>query len=90
MIDRPGGGAAPAQARLTAQADDIDGVTWVTSPAAPGSILDVRLVEVVDDVDFRAEAVAVRDAVRVATRPRRALPLVGVAGGAAYGRPFAG
>ena len=89
MIDRPGAAGAPSQARLSAQADDIDGVTWVRTDAAPGSILDVRLTEVVDDFDFGAEAVSVRDAVAGATRPRRRLPVAsGVTGGAAYGRPF--
>lgn len=91
MVDRPAGATGPAQARLTAQADDIDGVTWVATGAAPGSILDVRLTGLVDDYDFSAEVVGVRDAGRrdQGTTARRALPIAGgVGGGAAYGRPF--
>ncbi|MFP5356764.1 MAG: hypothetical protein ACLGIK_16795, partial [Gemmatimonadota bacterium] len=60
-----------------AQADDIDGVTWVTTTAAPGTILDVRLDEVVDDYDFRATAMGVLDAPSPApmTRTGRVLPV---------------
>jgi ribosomal protein S12 methylthiotransferase len=89
MVDRQARDGSLAQARLTAQADDIDGVTWLDTDAAPGSILDVHLDEVVDDYDFRASPVGVRDAVRVAPVGRRVLPLAGgVSGSAAYGRPF--
>ncbi|MGQ0646025.1 MAG: 30S ribosomal protein S12 methylthiotransferase RimO [Gemmatimonadaceae bacterium] len=91
IIDRPASATSPTQARLTAQADDIDGVTWLTTTAAPGSIVDVRLEEVVDDYDFRGEVVRVRDAVVASPviRARRQLPVAsGVAGHAAYGRPF--
>jgi ribosomal protein S12 methylthiotransferase len=62
MVDRTANADGVAQARLEAQADDIDGVTWVTTTAAPGTILDVRLDEVVDDYDFRATAMGVIDA----------------------------
>ena len=89
IVDRPAGGAARTQARVQAQADDIDGVTWLQGDAEPGSIVDVRLDEVVDDYDFSASLVRVRQAGRAsgATLKRRALPMAGgVAGTAAYGR----
>ncbi|MEO7966643.1 MAG: 30S ribosomal protein S12 methylthiotransferase RimO [Gemmatimonadaceae bacterium] len=77
MIDRPAEDGRFAQARIDAQADDIDGVTWVESDAPPGTILEVRLDEVVDDYDFRATALRTLDAAAVHA-PRaatRALPI---------------
>ena len=62
LVDRAANAEGVAQARLEAQGDDIDGVTWVTTDAAPGTILEVRLDEVVDDYDFRATALRVLDA----------------------------
>ncbi|HRN54542.1 MAG TPA: MiaB/RimO family radical SAM methylthiotransferase, partial [Gemmatimonadaceae bacterium] len=44
----------PARARLPWQADDIDGVTWIETDAAAGSIVEVEVTEVVDDYDFTA------------------------------------
>lgn len=79
MVDRPADGAAPAQARLDAQADDIDGVTWVATNAAPGTMLEVQLDDVVDDYDFRATAVRILDAAGKpsAAARGRALPIAG-------------
>jgi ribosomal protein S12 methylthiotransferase len=54
IVDRGAVNSVPAQARIQAQADDIDGVTWVVTDAAPGSFIDVRLDSVVDDYDFSA------------------------------------
>jgi len=86
MVDRAGGSDGVAQARLEAQADDIDGVTWITTREAPGTILTVRLDEVVDDFDFRATPRAVVDA--VPTAPRRAGRALPVAPGSvgSFGR----
>jgi len=77
VVDRPASDGAAAQARLEAQADDIDGVTWVTTDAPAGSILEVRLDEVVDDYDFRATALSVLEAApaRAVARPGRVLPV---------------
>ncbi len=78
MVDRAAGADGVAQARLAAQADDIDGVTWVTTSAAPGAILSVRLDEVVDDFDFRASPISVIDTpapALAAPRAGRALPV---------------
>ena len=62
LVDRAANAEGVAQARLEAQGDDIDGVTWVTTDAAPGTILEVRLDDVIDDYDFRATALRVLDA----------------------------
>ena len=73
---RVGGGV---QARLSWQADDIDGVTYLDrSELAPGTIVEVHVDEVVDAYDFRA---TVRRVVLEAPGPihagaaRRQLPL---------------
>jgi len=77
LVDRPANAEGWAQARLEAQGDDIDGVTWVTTAAAPGTLLEVRLDEVVDDYDFRATALSVVDAppVMAVRSAGRVLPL---------------
>ena len=78
MVDRPASGVAPAEARAVWQADDIDGVTRVYTDAAPGSILDVRIDDVVDDYDFAATQLAVVDAPAVVLpRSTRTLPMFG-------------
>ena len=84
LIDRVDDGVV--QARTGWQADDIDGVTYLRGAGAlaPGTFADVRLDEVVDDVDVTATLVSV--AAAVATRPRaaRVLPVIGTAG--SFGR----
>lgn len=74
------------QARVVWQADDIDGVTLLTdaSRVAPGAFVDVRLDEVVDDVDFAATMVGVVSAPPSTGRRVRALPTLGSTG--SYGR----
>jgi ribosomal protein S12 methylthiotransferase len=74
-----GASSAGAQARLSWQADDIDGVTYLDrSDLEPGAIVEVRVDEVVDDYDFRA---SVRRLVSQAPSPterrraRRELPM---------------
>jgi ribosomal protein S12 methylthiotransferase len=76
LVDRTDGGVV--QARTAWQADDIDGVTYVSGAdaAAPGSFLDVRLDEVVEDVDFTATFVRVVSAPAAPTRASRALPVM--------------
>jgi hypothetical protein len=81
------------QGRTYAQADDIDGVTWVRwengdgrYPMHPGDIIEVTLDAVVTDHDF--EATLVRH-VSTATSHKpslkpRALPVMSTAG--AFGR----
>ncbi len=91
IVDRrPTAPGVPAQARVTAQADDIDGVTWVVTDAAPGTVLEVTPTEVVDDYDLRADVIRVLDTPSAASvpRPGRQLPVAGTGAGAAFGRPF--
>ena len=57
IVDRPT--ATGSQARLPWQADDIDGVTYLDEAHAPGTFLDVAVLEVVDDYDFKASVVGV-------------------------------
>ncbi|HET7563884.1 MAG TPA: 30S ribosomal protein S12 methylthiotransferase RimO [Gemmatimonadaceae bacterium] len=86
IVDRAAANDAPAQARVLWQADDIDGVTYLDGDAAPGTLVDVALEEVVDDYDFHASLVRVRD---VPARPRkngRHLPVMAGIGHASYGR----
>ncbi len=77
LVDRPANAEGVAQARLEAQGDDIDGVTWVTTDAPAGTLLEVRLDEVVDDYDFRATALRVVSAPAAAPSHRagRVLPV---------------
>ena len=56
LIEAPTNEDGLARARLPWQADDIDGVTWVATDAAPGSFVEVMVDEVVDDYDFHATA----------------------------------
>ncbi|MCC6318651.1 MAG: 30S ribosomal protein S12 methylthiotransferase RimO [Gemmatimonadaceae bacterium] len=88
IVDRAATGDAPAQARTQAQADDIDGVTWLEGEGVPGSLVSVRLDDVVDDHDFRATVVRTLSAPPRNHATRRALPVAGVRGPAAFGRPF--
>jgi tRNA A37 methylthiotransferase MiaB len=85
MVDAPAQGGRHAEARTDAQADDIDGVTWIDTDAPPGTILDVRLDAVEESYDFVATALGVRDEVPVAGQARRPLPVVGASVGS-YGR----
>src|SRR5262249_43154438 len=68
LIDRVDGDVV--QARTTWQADDIDGVTYVSGASGilPGTFADVLLEEVVEDVDFKASLVSV---VRASAPPPR-------------------
>jgi ribosomal protein S12 methylthiotransferase len=85
LVDRVDNGVV--QARTAFQADDVDGVTYVhgAEGVAPGTFLDVRLDEIIEDVDFSATLMRVVDAPAAATRrPARALPVMGSIG--SFGR----
>jgi hypothetical protein len=78
MVDRVADEQGVADARTMWQADDIDGITRLRTDAPPGSILDVRIDDVVDDYDFVATELAVIDAPAVVLRRgARALPMLG-------------
>jgi len=85
LVDAAARRGAPARCRAPWQADDVDGVTWVRTDARPGSFVEVRVDEVVDDYDFEATALRVVDAAPAPPRARRgrALPLAAAAGPAA-------
>jgi ribosomal protein S12 methylthiotransferase len=77
------------QLRTDAQADDIDGVTWLRAPGngvVPGALVEVRLDSVANDFDFEASLVRPIDQpLMTASRSRvRALPVVSSA--SAFGR----
>jgi ribosomal protein S12 methylthiotransferase len=84
LVDRVDG--ATVQARTAWQADDIDGVTFVRGAPAvtPGTFIDVRLDEVVDDVDFDATFVRAISAPAAPRPERRGLPVLGSIG--SFGR----
>ena len=78
-----------AEARTFWQADDIDGITRVSTHGTvviPGSLIDVAVEGVVDDYDFQASLVRVV-ASRTAEKPSklRALPVIASSMGS-YGR----
>ena len=75
--------------RLVWQADDIDGITRFHGAAAPGSLVEAIVEEVVDDYDFVARIVSVTAspaALAPAVRASRALPVMASATTASYGR----
>jgi len=84
LIDRVDGDMV--QARTTWQADDIDGVTYVSGADGllPGTFADVSLDEVVEDVDFRGTLEVVVQAPAAPPRVKRLLPVMGTTG--SFGR----
>ncbi|MBL8961185.1 MAG: hypothetical protein JNJ98_15115 [Gemmatimonadetes bacterium] len=87
IIERPGEAGRAVQARTTAQADDIDGVTWVETDAPPGTIVEVELTDVVDDYDFHGTVTRILAPVTATRAVGRSLPVVGLGAAAAFGRP---
>jgi len=90
IVDRAAVPGRSAQARIYAQADDVDGVTWVDTAAGPGALIDVRLSGVSDDYDFRGEVVRIVAEGNAAQQrsPRRVLPLAPSARSHSYGKPW--
>jgi ribosomal protein S12 methylthiotransferase len=90
LVDRLAEASGVVVCRAPWQADDIDGVTFVRGAAPPGSMLDVRIERIVDDVDFQATLIGVADLPAVpARRISRALPMAGagvVSSVGSYGR----
>jgi ribosomal protein S12 methylthiotransferase len=85
LVDSCEGGIARGRTHL--QADEIDGVTLVPAQAPPGTFLDVRLTEVLDECDFRGELRTTIDSpVPVATGHRARRPLPAVTSQGAFGR----
>ena len=63
IVDRVDPERGGSIARLAWQADDIDGITYLDEPLAPGTLAEVAVQEVVDDYDFRASLI------RIASHP---------------------
>jgi len=76
------------EARTVWQADDIDGVTRISSRGVvlrPGTLVDVRIEEVVDDYDFTASLERVISTPGARPRQTRALPVMATTVGS-FGR----
>jgi ribosomal protein S12 methylthiotransferase len=86
MIDR----VAPdgVEARTVWQADDIDGITMLggAEGLTPGTIVDVRIDDVVDDVNFAASVLRVASAAASGAPRRRGLPIAAGASISSFGR----
>ena len=59
LVDRVDAERGMSEARLPWQADDIDGVTNIDGPLAPGTMVEVAVEDVVDDYDFQASVIRV-------------------------------
>jgi ribosomal protein S12 methylthiotransferase len=86
IIDRLSDGVV--EARTVWQADDIDGITMVGNAhgLTPGTIVDVRIDDVVDDVNFAATVLRVASAGRSGKPRRRGLPIAAGASIGSFGR----
>ena len=83
IVDRRGD---RLEARAIWQADDIDGITFLTGDAAPGSLVDMTITAVQDDVDFLATQRAVVTSPPAASRSRASLPVVSLTSIGSFGR----
>lgn len=97
LVESAGDGDDPRpRGRAPWQADDIDGLTWLTVPAGapaprPGAFVEARLDDVVDDYDFAATVVREvlpppGDPAGAAPRSPRSLPVLAGASPSAFGR----
>jgi hypothetical protein len=86
IIDRIDGDIV--EARTVWQADDIDGITTLhrAEGLTPGTIVDVRIDDVVDDVNFAAAVVRVASAPVSGPPKRRGLPIAAGASITSFGR----
>jgi ribosomal protein S12 methylthiotransferase len=86
IIDRTVNGEV--EGRTAWQADDIDGITLLQGAEglAPGTIVDVRISEVVDDVNFAANILRVSSAPPALVSRRPGLPIAAGASISSFGR----
>jgi ribosomal protein S12 methylthiotransferase len=88
IVDRVDDVTGEITGRTMWQADDIDGIARLTGSAAPGTIVDCVIEDVVDDYDFAARITRVHAApvaVVAAARASRTLPVMAAAT-TSYGR----
>lgn len=76
LVEAAAKGGHGAIGRLPWQADDIDGITTLDCDVPPGAFAEVRVLEVVDDYDFRAQLIALPDAQMPRAAAPRTLPLL--------------
>jgi ribosomal protein S12 methylthiotransferase len=87
LVDAAADETGRAQGRAPWQADDVDGVTRLTTDATPGDFVEVEIDGVEDDYDFAATAVRIVERAappRRAVRGGRVLPVTTTAG--SFGR----
>ena len=86
IIDRFQDGSV--ESRTVWQADDIDGITMLSGAEglAPGTIVDVRIDDVIDDVNFAATVVRVANAATTGATRRRGLPIATGGSISSFGR----
>jgi ribosomal protein S12 methylthiotransferase len=74
LVDRSGNEGSVGRAQW--QADDVDGVTWLDRDVPPGSFVDARIDEIVDDYDCAATVVQVVESPLPVERDARRLPVM--------------
>jgi hypothetical protein len=76
------------EARTVWQADDIDGITILRGAEglAPGTIVEARIDDVVDDVNFAASVVRVASGIAATPQRRRGLPIAAGGSISSFGR----
>jgi ribosomal protein S12 methylthiotransferase len=86
IIDRVNGGEV--EARTVWQADDIDGIATLEGAdgLAPGTIVEVRIDDVVDDVNFAASVIRVASSATSTAPRRRGLPIAAGGSISSFGR----
>lgn len=86
IIDQVAGTAV--EGRTVWQADDIDGITTLRGAEglAPGTIVDVLIDDVIDDVNFAATVVRVASAPQGSAPRRRGLPIAAGGSISSFGR----
>ncbi|MDQ6827475.1 MAG: hypothetical protein M3081_01250, partial [Gemmatimonadota bacterium] len=86
IVDRAATDDEPAQARVIWQGDDVDGITLLSRPVPPGSLIEVTVDDVVDDYDFAATPIRTLRAAPVRASASRSLPVMAGIVSGSFGR----